>query len=36
MDLGRKVRPFKVIEPMQAPDYTPVPQPQREPIPVGR
>lgn len=36
MDLGTKTRPFKVVEPIQAPDYAPVPQPLREPVPVGR
>lgn len=35
MDLGKKVRPFKVPEPIAAPDYTPVPMPQPERIPVG-
>jgi hypothetical protein len=36
MDLGKKLRPFKVTEPIQAPDYTPVTTPQREPVLVGR
>ena len=31
MDLGKQVRPFKVTEPIQAPDYTPVRMP--EPVP---
>jgi hypothetical protein len=33
MDLGKKVRPFKVTEPIPAPDYTPVPMPERETVP---
>lgn len=36
MDIGKRIRPFKVPEPIQAPDYAPVPQPQQEPVPVGR